>query len=139
MHGGRRRGAGRRRGSHNRVLTPARYALRKFSVRKGTHLNVLYIVQIEPPSGPVKIGQAADVYLRWQQMLCDWPYIYPTEPLAIISGAAKHELEVLRRFAWACIHGEWHRPVPELLAFAERCQDLRALLIELHGPQLPLK
>lgn len=113
--------------------------LRKAGLRPGMHERALYIVQVDPPDGPVKIGRARDVYRRWVNIISSWPYLQPIQVLALVRNGETCEGDVLCRFRWCLIIGEWYRPVPELLAFAERCRDLESLLIELHGPRLPLK
>ena len=135
--GGYRPGAGRPKGRRNRIISLRRAALYKIGLRRGSHRDALYIIQVEPPNGPVKIGRARDVFLRWSGILYEWPYLYPLRRLSIIPDAASCELEVLRRFRGARVFGEWHRPTPELLKFARRCQDMGSLEVELLGPRLP--
>jgi len=80
--------------------------------------SVVYFVQ-GGDGGPIKIGITEDVRRRLQCMQSDSPLLLRV--LGIIPSAGlSDETALHRRFAFCHLHGEWHEPHPDLLAFIER-------------------
>lgn len=54
----------------------------------------LYVVQVLPPHGRVKIGRASVPVLRWTQLMADWYELPPLRPIVFIEGAMdlEHQL-----------------------------------------------
>lgn len=75
--------------------------------------------------GPIKIGYAANVATRLNALANSSPVVLRV--IAVIDGGGRaEEAELHRRFAAARLHGEWFRPVPELLAYvAENAEPAR--------------
>jgi len=76
----------------------------------------VYFVRSEG-DGSVKIGFSVRPSLRVQQLRTSSPHALIL--IAIMPGDKRDERALHRRFRSARIHGEWFRPVPELLAFIE--------------------
>ncbi len=75
---------------------------------------MIYFVQASV-GGPVKIGTAGNVKSRVADIQSCCPF--PLRLLLVIDGGYAKENELHLRFASARLHGEWFRPVPELVEF----------------------
>lgn len=82
----------------------------------GKVIPVIYFAQAESV-GHIKIGftEGIDVNDRLQQLQPGCPVKMIL--LGTIPGGRETEADLHKRFAFAHVHGEWFRPVPELLAF----------------------
>lgn len=77
--------------------------------------------------GPVKIGWTAKPRRRFATLQTDcWLRV---DILASIPGSMRDEAALHERFRAHRIRGEWFRPVPELLAFAESVETEKVRLL----------
>jgi hypothetical protein len=82
-------------------------------------MGMVYFVRCQNEDGYIKIGfTAGKVEARLYSMQADNPY--PLELLGtMVASDTELEREVQANFAHLCVRGEWHKPTPELLEFAE--------------------
>ena len=82
-----------------------------------TDLGRVYFIRC-PANGFIKIGYTAgDPSERLWRLRATIPV--PIEPLAWVEGTIADERRLHERFAEAWSHGEWFRPVPDLVKFIE--------------------
>lgn len=79
---------------------------------------MIYFVQMECPTGFIKIGTATDVTQRMSGLRCASPY--PVRLLRVLEGGPKEERGLHARFRHLCERNEWFRPGEDLLAFIAR-------------------
>jgi hypothetical protein len=80
-------------------------------------LKYVYMVQVNPPDGPVKIGYARDVYARISHIRSVSPF--PVRLCAALPGDEDLESAVHRKFAHLRVRGEWFKWAPEVERWAE--------------------
>lgn len=76
----------------------------------------VYFIQGEK-GGPIKIGYSTNVESRVKELQTGFPTKLVV--LALIPGRIWHETELHKRFQKHRLHGEWFKPVPELLEYIE--------------------
>jgi len=75
-------------------------------------------------SGDIKIGTSKNVRMRVSRVSSEVKH--PIDLLATMDGNREIESIMHARFAHARTHGEWFRPVPELLAYIESIKERAA-------------
>lgn len=90
--------------------------------------NCLYAVQIEPPTGPIKIGRSAHGALgRWTEIIGNWPKLYPLKTLFVLNEYARWEHSIHTSLESKRLSGEWFNAdcIPPLFDIINRIADSR--------------
>lgn len=101
-----------------------------------TTMQEVYFLQ-ESGMGAIKIGITRNLTRRVRNMTSNTPH--KIEILGSIRADGYFEVQVLHRFAYARISGEWFHPVEELLKYIEELThfDLADLVEDASSEPLP--
>lgn len=77
-----------------------------------TRITFAYIVQLDLPGSPIKIGHSCKPRTRWETFKSATPC--DTRMIGITLNGVEREQEMLAATESAKIHGEWRRPTAEL-------------------------
>ena len=82
--------------------------------------NALYVVQVNPPDGPVKVGRAVNPWRRWCNLMASWPFEYDVQVWALVPNAQRCETRMLALLRKHHIRGEWFTASDDLLETVRR-------------------